>query len=93
MEKKCIVIRYLKHSKDYVFIETYEVAIAREIKSWNAEFLEEIFPYKREISQDLDLLEMAESVPGGPVEYEDQDSTLLRDDRRCVPMIDLVPSS
>ena len=56
--KKSIFIRYSEHSKGYVFIGENESGSVTEFESWDATFLENEFPRKGDVDQDLSLFEM-----------------------------------
>ena len=56
--KKCIFIRYCEHSKGYVFIGEQPDGSVTEIQSCDADFLEEDFPSRGEVSRDMDRNEI-----------------------------------
>jgi len=47
--KKCIFIRYSKHSKGYVFLREHDDGSVMKIKSRDANFLDQEFPSKDEV--------------------------------------------
>ena len=53
--KKCIYILYSSHSKGYVFLREHKDESVTVIDSRDANFLEEEFSSKGEVSQDSDL--------------------------------------
>ena len=64
--KKSIFIRYSKHSKSHIFIDENESGSVTEFESRNVTFLENKFPKRGDVDQDLSLFQM-----------EDQDDLLI----------------
>ena len=58
--KECIFIRYLEHSKGYVFIGEKKDGIVIEIESRDAIFSENEFPSKGEINRSIPFREVPE---------------------------------
>lgn len=56
--KKCIFIRYLEHSKGYVFISELANKSITELESKDAILLETDFPYRGETNLYLHLFEV-----------------------------------
>ena len=64
--KKSIFIRYSEHSKGYVFIGEQERGSVTEFESRDVTFLENEFPKKGEIGQDLSLYENRDHLDPTP---------------------------
>ena len=64
--KKCIFIRYSKHSKGYVFIGEHNSGSLTEFESRDVTFLENDFPQQGDINKDLSFYET--------MDFGDQDS-------------------
>ena len=67
--KKCIFIRYLEHSKGYVFIGEHNSGSLTEFESRDVTFLENDFPQQGDINKDLSFYET--------MDFGDQDSLHL----------------
>ena len=74
--KKCIFIRYSKHSKGFVFIGEKTDARVTEIESRDVVFLEKVFPKTGEVEKDFQLYEI-ENLDYGATSHsvEDLDET------------------
>ena len=57
-KRKCIIIRYIEHSKGYVFISEHEDETIIAFESQNVTFLEDDFPCTCEIDRNLHLYEI-----------------------------------
>lgn len=56
--KKCIFIRYPKHSKEYVFIGERDNGTVTEIELWDVTFLENECLSISEVNKDIHLYEL-----------------------------------
>ena len=64
--KKCIFIRYSKHSKGYVLIGEQPDGSVIELESHDVDFIESEFPNKCEVEKNLTLYEMMDQEGGAP---------------------------
>ena len=64
--KKCIFIRYSKHSKGYVLIGEQSNGSVTELESRDVGFIESEFPNKGEVEKNLTLYEMKDQEGGTP---------------------------
>ena len=64
--KKCIFIRYSKHSKGYVLIGEQSNGSVTELEPRNVDFIESEFPNKGEVEKNLTLYEMKDQEGGIP---------------------------
>jgi len=70
--KKCIFIRYFKHSKGFVFIGEKADGRVTEIESRDVVFLEKVFPKTGEVEKDFQLYEM-ENLDYGETSHSVED--------------------
>ena len=64
--KKCIFIRYSKHSKGYVLIGEQPDGSMTELESRDVDFIESEFPNIGEVEKNLTLYEMMDQEVGAP---------------------------
>ena len=64
--KKCIFIRYSKHSKGYVLIGEQPDGSVIELESRDVDFIESEFPNKCEVEKNLTLYEMMDQEGSAP---------------------------
>ena len=76
-----------------VFFGEHEDESVIKIKSLYANFLEEKFPTKGEMSWDSDFYNLNESTPSCRMEQEDFEPTLPGNSKSCTPMHDVMPPS